>query len=59
MMRKVDLSGGQRKSIRGKWPPPDSCSIHLKARLREYVKEVQAVVSRPKSQAAIVYWQEM
>ncbi len=37
----------------------DSFSIHLKAALRESVKDVRAVVSRSKSQADIVYWQEM
>jgi general secretion pathway protein K len=37
----------------------DSFSIHLKATLSESVKEVQAVVSRSKSQADIIYWQEM
>jgi general secretion pathway protein K len=36
-----------------------SFSIHLKATLRESVKEVRAVVSRSKSQTDIVYWQEM
>jgi general secretion pathway protein K len=36
-----------------------SFSIHLKATLRENVKEVRVVVSRSKSQADIVYWQEM
>jgi general secretion pathway protein K len=37
----------------------DSFSIHLKTMLGESVKEVRAIVSRSKSQADIIYWQEM
>ncbi len=34
-------------------------SIHLRATLRENVKQVRVVVSRPAGRADIVYWQEM